>query len=37
VLDRLIRHDLTAEEWERLRVFLPVDPLRGGRWADHGW
>jgi len=35
VLDRLNRHDLTDEEWERLRVFLPADPLRGGRWADH--
>jgi transposase len=35
VLDRLNRHDLTDEEWERLRVFLPADPPRGGRWADH--
>ncbi len=35
MLDRLNRHDLTDEEWERLRVFLPADPLRGGRWADH--
>jgi transposase len=24
VLDRLNRHDLTDEEWERLRVFLPA-------------
>jgi transposase len=23
MLDRLNRHDLTDEEWERLRVFLP--------------
>jgi transposase len=28
VLDRLNRHDLTDEEWERLRVFLP--PIRRG-------
>jgi len=35
VLDRLNRHDLSDEEWERLRVFLPADPPRGGRWADH--
>jgi len=34
--DRLNRHDLTDEEWERLRVFLPSGPQqRGGRWADH--
>jgi transposase len=35
VLDRLNRHDLSEEEWEHLRVFLPADPPRGGRWADH--
>ena len=35
MLDRLKRHDLTDEEWERLWVFLPTDPPRGGRWADH--
>jgi transposase len=35
VLDQLNRHDLTDEEWERLRVFLPGDPPRGGRWANH--
>jgi transposase len=35
VLDQLNRHDLTDEEWDRLRVFLPADPPRGGRWADH--
>jgi len=36
VLDRLNRHDLSDEEWERLRVFLPCGPQRrGGRWADH--
>jgi transposase len=36
VLDRLNRHDLSDEEWERLRVFLPSGPQqRGGRRADH--
>jgi transposase len=35
VLDRLKRHDLTDEEWERRRGFLPTDPPRGGRWRDH--
>jgi transposase len=35
MLDRLNRHDLSGEEWEHLRMFLPVDPPRGGRWADH--
>jgi transposase len=35
VLDRLERHDLTDEEWERLRGLLPADPSRGGRWRDH--
>src|SRR6266480_6158045 len=35
VLAQLNRHDLTDEEWARLRVFLPADPPRGGRWADH--
>jgi transposase len=35
VLNRLNRHDLTDEEWDRLRGFLPADPPRGGRWADH--
>ena len=35
MLDRLKRHDLTDEEWERLRGFLPADPPRGGRWRDH--
>ncbi len=29
------RHDLTDEEWGRLAPLLPVDPPRGGRWADH--
>jgi transposase len=35
VIDRLNRHDLTDAEWDRLRGFLPADPPRGGRWADH--
>jgi transposase len=35
VLGRLNRHDLTDEEWERLRVFLPADPRQSGRWRDH--
>ena len=36
MLDRLNHHDLSDEEWERLRVFLPSGPQRrGGRWADH--
>jgi Putative transposase of IS4/5 family (DUF4096) len=36
VPDRLNRHDLSDEEWERLRVFLPCGPQqRGGRRADH--
>ena len=35
MLDRLNRHDLTDEEWDRLRGLLPADPSRGGRWADH--
>src|SRR5580704_18396474 len=36
MLNRLNRHDLTDEEWERLRVLLPDGPQqRGGRWADH--
>jgi transposase len=35
VLDRLNRLDLSDEEWQRLRVFLPADPPRGGRWSDH--
>ncbi len=35
MLDRLNRHDLSEEEWQRLRPLLPADPPRGGRWADH--
>ena len=33
--DRLNRHDLTDEEWERLEPLLPASPRRGRRWADH--
>ncbi|WP_414507256.1 transposase [Streptomyces sp. NEAU-L66] len=29
------RGDLTDEEWERLRPFLPVSNRRCGRWRDH--
>jgi transposase len=35
VLDRLKRHDLTDEEWERLRPLLSAHARQGGRWADH--
>ncbi|WP_435826708.1 hypothetical protein [Nonomuraea dietziae] len=34
--ERLKRHDLTDEEWERLVSLLPDNPRQGGRWADHG-
>lgn len=34
--DRLKRHDLSDEEWQRLEPLLPsTAPQRGGRWADH--
>ena len=29
------RGDLTDDEWERLRPFLPVSNGRCGRWRDH--
>jgi transposase len=35
MLERLERHDLTDEEWDRLEPLLPADPRQGGRWADH--
>src|SRR5260370_1222724 len=35
MLDRLNRHDLSDEEWQRLRPLLPADPPRGGRRAAH--
>jgi transposase len=30
MLDRLNRHDLSDEEWERLRMLLPSGPQRRG-------
>jgi transposase len=33
--DRLNRHDLTDEEWERLAPLLPAHPRQGHRWNDH--
>jgi transposase len=33
--DRLNRHDLTDEEWERLAPLLPGHPRQGHRWNDH--
>ena len=36
MLDRLNRHDLSDEEWERLRAVPARGPAAaGGRWADH--
>jgi transposase len=33
--DRLIRHDLTDEESQRLLPLMPADARRGRRWSDH--
>jgi transposase len=33
--DRLNRHDLTDEEWQRLVPLLPEHPRQGHRWNDH--
>jgi transposase len=33
--DLLNRHDLTAEEWERLVPLMPAHPRQGHRWNDH--
>jgi transposase len=33
--ERLKRHDLTDEEWERLALLLPAHPRQGHRWNDH--
>jgi transposase len=33
--DRLNRHDLTDEEWQRLLPMMPADARRGRRWSDH--
>jgi transposase len=32
--DRLNRHDLTDEEWQRLLPMMPADARRR-RWSDH--
>jgi transposase len=35
-VERLKRHDLSDEEWQRLKLLLPsTAPRRGGRRADH--
>jgi len=33
--DRLIRQDLTGEEWQRLLPLMPADARRGRRRSDH--
>jgi transposase len=33
--DRLSRHDLTDEEWQRLLPMMPADARQGRRWSDH--
>jgi transposase len=33
--DRLNRHDLTDEEWQRLAPMMPADARRGRRWSNH--
>jgi transposase len=33
--DRLNRHDLTDEEWQRLLPMMPADARLGRRWSDH--
>jgi transposase len=33
--ERLIRHDLTDEEWQRVLPMMPADARRGRRWSDH--
>ena len=33
--DRLSRHDLTDEEWERLVPLLLADARQGRRWSNH--
>jgi transposase len=35
VNDRLDRHDLTDEEWQRLLPMMPADARQGRRWSDH--
>ena len=33
--DRLNRHDLTDQEWQRLLPMMPADARQGRRWSDH--
>lgn len=33
--ERLKRHDLTDEEWVRLKPLLPPQNVHGARWNDH--
>jgi hypothetical protein len=33
--DRLSRHDLADEEWQRLVPMMPADARQGRRWSDH--
>jgi transposase len=33
--DRLNRHGLTDEEWQRLLPMLPANARRGRRWSNH--
>ncbi|GAA0570200.1 IS5 family transposase [Actinomadura livida] len=33
--ERLKRHDLTDEEWQRLEPLLPAQNVHGARWSDH--
>jgi transposase len=33
--DRLDRHDLSDEVWQRLAPMMPADARQGRRWSDH--
>src|SRR6516162_10494751 len=33
--DRLARHELTDEEWQRLAPLMPAHPRQGHRWNNH--
>jgi transposase len=35
VNDRLDRHDLSDEEWQRLAPLMPANARQGHRWNDH--